>query len=229
MKQSAVGILGGSFNPVHLGHVRLAEELQARCAFDPLWVVPAKSPPHKPPYEAPDKDRLEMVQLAFGQVPGARVSTFELDSPGPSYAIRTIEHFTRQHPGAPLYFVLGDDAFNDLPRWYAFPDVMEACNYIVVTRAGWDTGDGEESLLQARLEKLVKAGLLSASDPVAPFARCLRMRSGNSLCVLESKLPEISSTEIRVRLQLGESVSNLVPDSVARYLKTSGLYGSRKL
>ncbi|MBI3556480.1 MAG: nicotinate (nicotinamide) nucleotide adenylyltransferase [Deltaproteobacteria bacterium] len=231
----AVGILGGSFNPVHIGHVRLAEEVQRRCAFDPLLIIPTKCPPHKPPYEVSDEHRLALVRLAFESVPDTRVSTFELESEGPSYAIRTIENFTRQYAGRPIYFILGTDAFNDLPSWYAFPDVMEACSFVVVARAGWDSmdADSDRSKLSRRLAKLVAAGLLKPLDSNAggepsPFQRVFATRSGTRICILDVDLHEVSSTEVRLRLQLGENVTGLVPPNVERYLKSVGVYATGK-
>lgn len=228
---NSVAILGGSFNPVHIGHVKLAEWVQSRCGFKPLWIVPSQNPPHKSAYEANAEQRLEMVKLAFSSVADAQVSTFEIENEGPSYAIRTIEYFSRKHPGQPLFFVLGADTFQDLPHWYAFPDVMEACSYLVVTRAGWET-DAENSKLTERLEKLVKAGLLveepnNVASPT-PFDKVYRTRSGTRVCLLNASLPEVSSTEIRLRLQLGQEVHGRVPEAVERYLKTTGLYGTSK-
>ncbi|MBI3542222.1 MAG: nicotinate (nicotinamide) nucleotide adenylyltransferase [Deltaproteobacteria bacterium] len=231
MISNPIGILGGSFDPVHNGHVELAREVQRRCGFKPLWIVPTKQPPHKPPYEISDPHRLEMVRLAFDGVPEARISNFEMESDGPSYAIRTIEYFTRQHPGSSIHFILGEDAFHDLPKWHAFPDVLEACSYVVASRAGWDQQPTASTLskLSRRLEQLTKAGLLRVledADP-APFARVFATRTGTRVCVLEARLPEISSTAIRVRLQLGENVTDLVPSAVERYLKTNNLYGTK--
>lgn len=242
MIQNAVGIFGGSFNPVHLGHVQLAKQIQERCGFNPLYIVPTKSPPHKPAYEVEEKHRIEMVRLAFEDVANTQLSMFEIESEGPSYAIRTIEYFTRRHQGSPIYFILGADAFHDLPKWYAFPDVMEACSYVVVQRAGWepepsaeideDDFDDQASKLGGRLNKLVSAGLLRPVGPAelatTPFDEAFATRSGTRVGILNVKLPEISSTEVRLRLQLGENINNLVPDAVARYLKTSGLYGTQK-
>lgn len=233
--QNAIGILGGSFNPVHLGHVKLAQAIQNSCGFSPLYIVPNRNPAHKPSFDVPDKDRVEMVKLAFENVPGTKLSLFEMESEGTNYAIRTIEYFTRLHPGTPVYFVLGADAFHDLPHWYAFPDVLEACSYIVVARAGWDQQPlaAKESKLSRRLSKLSAAGLLRPIDEAgagsvtsSPFDRIFSTRSGTRVCVLDVDIPEISSTEIRLRLQLGENVEKLVPEAVSSYLKSSGLYGS---
>lgn len=237
MNRNSVGIFGGSFNPVHIGHLKLAEEVQKSCAFNPLLIVPTKSPPHKPPYEIDDHHRLEMVKLAFAQIPGAQLSRIEMDSDGPSYAIRTIEHVARQFQGAEIFFILGADAFYDLPHWYAFPDVMEACSYLVVKRAGWDpTETGSEpsdegvvcDKLEERFEKLMASGLLKPAAKIeTPFDELYFTRTGGRIAVLQLDLPEVSSTEIRLRAQLGETINNLVPDTVARYLKTNGLYGSQ--
>lgn len=216
--KAAIGIFGGTFNPVHLGHVKLAEMIQRECHFKPLWIVPNRFPPHKNDVEFSGEARLAMAKLALSHVQNVQFSSFELESDGPSYAIRTIEHFRRQHLDHPLFFILGEDAFHDLPHWYAFPDVMEACNYLIVTRAGWDEQSENESRTAKRVEKLIQANLLLPEQPVAPFEKMFRTRSGTHVCFLPGRLPEVSSTEIRLRLQMGESIKGLVPEQVERYL-----------
>ena len=116
---NAIGILGGSFNPVHIGHVALAKEILARCPFERLFIIPNVSPPHKPPYEIESKHRLEMVKLAFEGVKKVELSTYELESSEPSYTFHTLKHFKNQLGlNVPLYFILGADAFYGLPEWY---------------------------------------------------------------------------------------------------------------
>lgn len=230
LPKGAVGIFGGSFNPVHVGHVRLAEMIQQTCAFDTLWIVPNRQSPLKgePPID-PQK-RFEMVKLAFDGVPNTKISTFEMDREGPSYAIHTIEHIKKQNEGKPVYFILGTDAFYDLPEWYEFPRLLDECSYIVVTRAGFDRPETspENTKLAAGIAELKDERLIKDDAAFAPFTQVFRTRQKTQICVFEAQLPEVSSTEIRIRLQMGVSIEKLVPPTVERYLKSSGLYVNKQ-
>ena len=228
--EDAVGILGGSFNPVHMGHVKLAQEIQARCAFDPLWIIPNRKPPHKQDFETDPTRRLEMVKLAFSEIPDTKISTFELDRQEPSYALHTVEHIKSLNPGRPVYFVLGTDAFYDLPQWYEFATLIKSCSFLVVTRAGWEAADidPKESKLASCIEELREEKLVKNAKPFGPFREVYQTSPSTQICIFEASLPEVSSTEIRLRLQLGVSIKGLVPDNVERYLKDSDLYGKEK-
>lgn len=228
--EDAVGILGGSFNPVHIGHVRLAEEIQKRCAFDPLWIVPNYRSPHKDESDIDPKHRLEMVKLAFANVPDTKVSTFELDQPGPSYTINTVEYIQSQCPGKQVFFILGTDAFYDLPQWHQFPKLLKSCSFIVVTRAGFEASDvaPENTKLAAVIEELREEKLVKNTQTFGPFNQVYQTSPTTNICVFEASLPEVSSTEVRLRMQLGVNIDNLVPANVAHYLNNSDLYGKKK-
>ncbi|MEW6056892.1 MAG: nicotinate (nicotinamide) nucleotide adenylyltransferase [Bdellovibrionota bacterium] len=226
--KKGVGLFGGSFDPVHWGHVRLAEEVQKNLNFDPLWIIPSQNPPHKPPFEIGTSHRLAMVETAFAHVPQTKISKYEIERKDYSFAIHTIEHFKQIYPDRPLFFILGMDAFYDLPKWFEFPRVLEECSYIIVSRAGWDFRTQSSPRLQARLADLVESGLLTKTKPVEPFKNAHQTRSGGFVVTLELELPEVSSTEVRMRLQLGESIESLVPAAIARYLKSLPAYGTKK-
>lgn len=229
--EDAVGILGGSFNPVHVGHVRLAEEIQNRCAFDPLWIIPNYRSPHKDESDIDPKHRLEMVKLAFTHVPDTKISTFEIEQPGPSYAINTVEHIKTLSQGKQVFFILGTDAFYDLPQWYEFPKLLKTCSFLVVTRAGFEAADvaPENTKLAAVLEELREEKLLKNAQAFGPFSQVYQTSPTTNICIFEASLPEVSSTEVRLRIQLGVNIDNLVPPDVAQYLYNSDLYGKKKL
>lgn len=230
LPEGAVGIFGGSFNPVHIGHLRLAEMIQHQCAFNPLWIIPNRQSPLKGEPPVDPLKRLEMVKLAFEGVPNTKVSTFEIDKEGPSYALHTIEHIKKQHPGKPVYFILGTDAFYDLPEWYEFPRLLDECSYIVVTRAGFDRPGTEpdDTKLAAGIAELKDERLIKDDITFGPFSQVYRTRQKTQICVFEAQLPEVSSTEIRLRLQMGEKIEGLVPAPVERYLISSGLYDKKQ-
>jgi len=217
--KDAIAIFGGSFNPVHIGHVRLVEEIQRLFQFSTLYIIPNGNPPHKPPFEIPSEQRLALVKLAFEGVPQTQISTFEIENTEPSYALWTIEHIKKQHPGKPLYFILGADSFYTLPEWYEFPDVLHACSYLVVTRAGYVPSNFQDIIIELRDEKLIS----EVKPAPAPFQRLFKTKQDTVIAALSLDLPEVSSTEIRLRLQLKQTVDGLVPDKVAQYLKTTSV------
>ncbi len=121
------GLFGGTFNPVHLGHVRIAQAVQKTFALDDLIVVPAAQPPHKQSRDMADPHlRLEMTRLAFEPIPGCRVSDIELKRSGPSYTIDTVSFFLSRLPAgaADLYLIIGLDAFLELPTWKDYGSLL---------------------------------------------------------------------------------------------------------
>lgn len=226
IQPDSVGIFGGSFNPVHVGHTALAQAIQKTFRFNPLLIIPNRQSPLKGIPEVNAEQRLEMVNLAFGEIENTKVSTFELEQAGPSYAINTIEHVKTVYPEKPVFFILGTDAFYDLPQWHEFPRLLDECSFLVVTRAGIDHPDIEpqDTKLESCLTELKEERLIKEAVRFDPFSRVYRTRKNTQICVFEVNLPEVSSTEVRIRLQMGETITGLVPPGVERYLKTSGLY-----
>lgn len=214
-----------------MGHVKLAEEIQKRCAFDPLWIVPNRHSPLKDESEVDPTHRLEMVKLAFGSIPDTKISMFELDQKsGPNYAIHTVEHLKSLQPNKPLYFVLGTDAFYDLPQWFEFQKLIKLCSFVVVTRAGWESPDiaPEDSKLTGCIEELREEKLVKNARPFGPFKQVYQTSPDTYICIFEASLPEVSSTEVRLKMQLGVSITGLVPPAVEQYLIKSDLYGKEK-
>ena len=191
-----IGIYGGSFNPVHNGHVELVRQLQKKHPFETLYVVPSKIPPHKKQFQIEEKHRLSMVKLALQSIEGVEVSDVELRSNEVSYAMNTIDHFKKRFPNEKIFFIMGTDAFEVLPQWYGFPDVFFKCSYLVVTRKGVDS---------------------KKTDAV--LKTLPRSTDGNQLKFIELNLPQISSTEVREKVEQGLPISKLVPKSVEEYLK----------
>lgn len=196
-----LGLLGGTFNPVHWGHLAVAAAAQEARGLDRVVWIPAGDPPHKPDTDlAPQEHRLAMVLLATAGEPGFTVSRLELDRPGPSYTLDTLRHFRRLgfSPDR-LFFITGTDAMREFLTWHRPEEVIEQARFLVAERPG------------------------------CPFASLAEVLPERYLARME-RLPapemEISSTDIRRRLAAGESVQYLLPEPVAAYIREHGLYGT---
>jgi nicotinate-nucleotide adenylyltransferase len=194
-------VVGGTFDPIHLGHVAMAEA-GAECAgLDRVLLVPAAVPPHRPAAAAPAADRLEMTRLAARGRPRLEVSDMELRRHGPSYTVDTLRELAARRPGDELHLLLGWDAARDLGTWRAPDEVLRLARLVVVGRPGYPRPSAAE---------LSAAGI----DP----ARVL-------LC--ERPTPEVDSTDIRRLAEAGASLAGLVAPAVEEYLRRRGLYGAR--
>ena len=196
-----VGVLGGTFDPIHLAHLIVAEEARVRLALDHVVFIPAGEPWLKAEQPAtPPGVRLDMVRQAVDCNTHFRVSSVEVDRPGPSYSVDTLELLLQEEgPAAELYFILGMDAIADLPRWHAPERFLELCTPVVFARA--DQGPAGLDELERRLPGIKRR-----------------------VTFLDGPIVEISSTDIRRRVALGESIRYLVPSKVERYISEHGLY-----
>jgi nicotinate-nucleotide adenylyltransferase len=189
--------MGGTFDPIHNGHLLAAEEARQRFGLERIVFVPNREPPHKRDYPVtPAAQRLDMVTLAVAPNPHFEVSDVELSRPGPSYTVDTMRHFREQY-GAEcrLYFITGADAMIETVTWREPEEIARLCEFIAVTRPGYEG---------ARL-----------SEVQVPGAR---------IHVLAIPGLEISSTELRRRTAQGESLRYLVPAAVRRYVEVNRLY-----
>ena len=132
-----LGILGGTFNPIHLGHLRIAEEVRDRLTLDRVLFLPAATPPHKPlAGDLPFADRLTMVRLAIGDHADFAASDLENRRQGPSYSVDTLAELHREFPGDELYFIIGSDSFLEIGLWHRYAEIFPLCNLVVVERPG---------------------------------------------------------------------------------------------
>jgi nicotinate-nucleotide adenylyltransferase len=193
-----IGILGGSFDPVHNGHVVLALEAVELLRLDRLLVIPAHQSPHKTGFpSAPGKIRIELLQLAFAGVPAIEVSEIELRRPPPSFTVDTIAEVRRLHEGADLVLLLGLDALADFARWRGVPEIVCACRLAVFTRSS------------------AGAGVLDEARRAVPGLR---------IEALPAPVIEISSTRVRERVRAGLPLAGFVPDSVRAAIEARGIY-----
>jgi nicotinate-nucleotide adenylyltransferase len=196
-----LGIFGGTFDPVHLGHLLLAEQCREQCELDAVWFVPAGSPPHKSVAElTPGQVRAEMLDLAVAGRPEFAVNRMELDRPGRSFTIDTLEELKAADPDRELYFIVGADSLADLPTWREPRRILELATLLVANR-GDRPLPGPESL-QPELGGDALERIRIVTMPAVDF----------------------SASDIRNRVRTGRSIRYLVPRAVEAYIEQHGLY-----
>jgi nicotinate-nucleotide adenylyltransferase len=193
-----IGIMGGTFDPIHIGHLVAAEEARAVFRLDKVIFVPNYQPPHKPnvPVTNPEH-RYAMVLLSIYTNPYFEVSRIEIERGGPSYAIDTVKEFRKLYPDAEIYFITGADAIAEILSWKQGREILQLCKFIAVTRPGYD------------IEKVKEK---------------LRPVNNNSIEFLKITEINISSTEIRRRVREGKPIKYLVLDTVENYIYKHNLY-----
>lgn len=218
-----IGVFGGTFNPVHVGHIQTVLEVKKALALDALFLVPAATPPHKEKaHLAEARDRIAMLLLALSETPGVVVSDMELKRKGPSYSVDTIRDIRALlPPETELYFIVGSDAFLEINSWHAYQALFEQISFIVMRRRSGDAGPAEDAFkpLSELMATQVSAGY--AYDSVARAFRHPRMKP---VYLFDNTERTVSATDIRARVRKGMPIDGLVPGSVAAYIARKGLY-----
>jgi nicotinate-nucleotide adenylyltransferase len=206
-----IGILGGTFDPVHIGHLRSALEVAEEFAFDELRLIPSARPPHRETPQVSAEDRLALVRLAVQGVPPLRVDDRELKRERPSYTIETLESL-RAELGSEvqLFLLLGWDAYCGLPSWHRWQELLDHCHILVMQRPDADS-DAPQALRDMQAARNI-------SDPQA-----MTGPGGQISFVWQTPLA-ISATQIRKLLASDKSARYLVPDAVLAYIHAHGLY-----
>lgn len=211
-----IGVFGGTFDPVHNGHLKAAGDVGRRFGLDRILFVPSNIPPHKAGGQAPARDRLAMLELALRGRPRFAASPLEIRAGGRSYSIRTLRRLRKIHPRARIFFIVGSDAFLEIRTWRQWRDVLDASQFIVMTRPG-------VSLARAR-----RAPGPAFAGRIRAVRRSERVRedwsSAFGIFLLPIEALPISATEIRRRVREGVSIAGLVPPSVGRYIRDHRLY-----
>jgi nicotinate-nucleotide adenylyltransferase len=198
-----IGVFGGTFDPVHLGHLILAEQCREQAQLDEVVFVPAARPPHKLEHElTPFSQRAEMLALAVAGHNAFQIDDLEKDRPGPSYTVDTLEELNRRHRGATLALLLGSDCLPDLVSWRAPARIIELAELVLVERPGW---------------ALWPAARLRSSLALDP-AVALRHH------VVHNPAIEIASRDLRRRVGQGHTIRYLVPRAVEAYVMAHRLY-----
>ena len=209
-----VGVLGGSFNPIHYGHLLLADEVLETLGLDRLLFVPAAEPPHKPATQLPPAaDRCEMVRLAIAEHPKLAVSDLELRRPGPSYTVDTLEALAAG--GDELFYVVGSETFLDLLTWREPRRIAQLARLVVIPRAG-SPFDAESAAAQKVLRGIgVEDGFVHDTSRGVP--------PRGVLIVHATSLP-LSASELRRRVREGRSLAFRMPPAAIAYVRAHGLY-----
>lgn len=195
-----LGLFGGTFDPIHLGHLVLAEQCREALALDRVWFVVTAMPPHKSGERTSVAHRLEMARLAVAGHPAFEVSEIEARSPGPHYSVETLGEVHRERPDDDLYFLIGADSLVDLPGWRRPDAIARLSTIVVVNRPGVDRDPAD----------------LAALPDLGPGTRPLRAVTVPPI--------GISSTDLRRRLAAGRSVRFMVPRGVEAYIEAHRLY-----
>src|SRR5262245_21261663 len=209
-----VGLLGGTFDPIHLGHLETASAARRALQLDCVYVLPSNLPPHRTQQPAASSHhRFAMTALAVNGIDGLRASDIELSTPGPSYTAETLTRFSGSTGFAvsQIFFITGADAFAEIETWYRYPDVLDLATFIVVSRPHFAV-----AALPERLPAL--AGRMIEVDGKQPEA------SSHSIFLVNATTPDVSSSDIRRRLMTRHSITGLVPATVERHIAQHGLY-----
>jgi len=211
-----IGIFGGTFNPVHEGHLAIAEEVRKTLGLDCVLFIPAGRPPHKRGRKIlPSRHRLEMVRLAVRDHIGLDVSELEIRRPGKSYTIETVKQLERQYPkGTRFYLILGLDAFLDISTWRSPNDLLSRCNAIVVSRPGYRFSDLSKLDFLGAINRVA----LNELDKGRRSRYEYRLPSQSRLILLHVTPHNVSATQIRDHLSGGKRLKNLLPPLVESYI-----------
>ena len=201
MAGKSLGILGGTFDPIHMGHLRMAEHVFQRMELESIVFIPAYVPPHKLGQDfAPAQDRYAMTELAVADNPHFTVSDMELKRTGVSYTIDTIRQLHAQYEDRELNFIIGADSVAQLHTWHNIEEMLELTRFVAVWRPGYE-------------------------DAMEELVRHLGEQAKERVLLLDTPVYDISSTEIRTRIRQGLGLAGLVPPAVERYIYEHGLYG----
>ncbi len=218
--KARTGIFGGTFNPIHIGHLRAAEEVAEALDLEQLLFVPCAIPPHKSGAAgdplAPAEQRLAWVRGAVADNPRFAVDPLEIERGGPSYSVDTLRSVGARTAPEPPVFVIGEDAFREIGDWREPHELFRLAHFAVITRPPATPGS-----LASWLPEAVRGELELAADGGSASHR----QSGTRVCGVEITALDISASDVRRRLREGLSVRYLLPESVRRAVERSGIYG----
>jgi nicotinate-nucleotide adenylyltransferase len=214
-KHLRLGILGGTFDPIHIAHLRIAEEVLEGLELDKVCFIPGAMPPHKTRQRiSPFEDRLAMTRMAVKDTPFFEVLDLEGRRKGPSYSVQTLREIHLMYgEKLELFFIIGMDAFQEIKTWWEYRNLFDYANFVLINRPGFSIKDLESFIysLDASLDKKKDAdGFISPS--------------GNRLFCNEVSMLDISSTNIKKMVSTGKSIRFLVPEPIRVYIQEKGLY-----
>ena len=212
-----LGLLGGTFDPVHLGHLRAAEEVRRLFALAWVEFLPAGTPPHKTDRPTTEvSHRLAMLQEALRGQPHFRLSEAEACRHGLSYLVDTLKEYRRHCPApSPLFFIMGMDSFREIATWHNFPELFSLSHFVVLSRPGYP---------RPELAEAVGPELAGRFTAYAGPPDYLEHPSGHRVYFQETLFLEISSSQVRSLIRQGRDASHLVPAGVLAYIREKNLY-----
>lgn len=214
MSGRRIGILGGTFDPIHCGHIDTAAAAETALRLTRIYVMPSNMPWHRRAPKASAFHRFAMVSLALSGRKGWRAADLELRGDGESYTFRTLQKLHgRGYAPDELFFIVGTDAFRDIDSWRQFPTVLEYAHFAVVSRPGLSVTE-----MRQRLPMLSDRMVSAPCDPAG--------HASPRIFLIDAATPSISATQIRERCQRKESIAGLVPDLVRQHIEQHGLYTS---
>jgi nicotinate-nucleotide adenylyltransferase len=217
-----IGIFGGTFNPIHNGHLRAAEEVREKVDLDKILFVPAGNPPLKTEDIADIVDRYEMAKLAVADNRCFELSDIECRLSGKSYTVNTVEELRSAHPKSEFFLILGIDAFLDMPNWWQPDRLITRANFIVISRPDFRFADlNKSSYLQT------KESTLMDMDNATTEKHIVNLTSNRDAILLNLTHINISSTEIRRLIKQNKSIKYLLPPDVQSYIIMNGLYKNK--
>lgn len=216
MDAAPVGILGGTFNPIHVAHLRLGLELGQALGLGQVRFIPAGTPPHREAPRVEGRHRLEMVRLAIADNPLFEVDDREVRRAGPSYTFDTLTELRSDFGARPLCLLMGADAFSALTTWHRWEELFDLAHVVIVHRPGFPLGE-----MQATLPAALRKAYLQR---LVQDAANLRIAAAGSVLIREVTALDVSATRIREMLGRGLSARYLVPDAVLGYIERNHLY-----
>lgn len=228
-----IGILGGTFDPVHFGHLAVAQAAREALGLDAVKLVPTRTPPHRSraPY-ASIYHRFALTALAALSVEGLQVSDLELDAPGPSYTSMLLDRLHGEgYDASHIVFIIGADAFAEIATWHNYPAILNRCHFAVISRPGQQADE-----LRARLPDLADRFVTITREnratthapngaPDFPVPSGVTLAShAPAIFLIGAATPDVSSTEIRERRRAGLPIDGLVPEAVEQYIRRHALY-----
>ena len=213
--RSRLGILGGTLDPIHNGHLEAAEAARTALALDRVVIMPSRVPPHRAsPPSASRYHRFAMAALAIQGHDGLEISDMELLQPGPTYTSDTLDRLHRLGLApSQIFFITGVDAFAEIETWHRYPQVLEMAHFVVIARPGHGI-DGLASRLPTLRERMALPAASNACE------------SQPSIFLVDAPTPDVSSTAIRARLAAGQSAAGMLAPTVEHYIAHHRLYGS---
>ena len=207
----ALGIFGGTFDPIHMGHIKPVMEAASQLNINKIALIPCHIPPHKNPASTSSEHRLAMVKLVCQQYPMFFPDGREIKRDKPSYSIDTLRELRRLQPNTPLCFFIGMDSLLSLPTWHHWQELFKLCHFVVCQRGG------QTPQFSTQISQLLKERQVTA-----PFE--IQKSLAGKIVIANTNVVAISSTELRVRIAKQLPVDGLIPDPVLNYIQQNSLY-----